>query len=204
MEKEILNEKLMSGIKFSQSDLSFNQQGMLTPSQIQSLKESVYFSKSTNNKLWLGIMGGGALIYLTRQDFDSFSWISLAWIGGFMAFYYLIFKFFNGSKLKKLEEGKIPVEKIQGKIHAFQDAEAASGASLGQYGGIVKSATSFAGMNFADYSHVVQVGEKKFYTTKNIQEAFQEGQNYDVYFIRTAKVEYQNILHGVIVSAEVI
>lgn len=197
------DEKLLSGIKFTRDDLSFNKQGMLTPSQIETLKNSIHFSQSTTSRMWLYIMGGGILIYFFQGGWSNFSFQSLFTIALVMGGYYLIFMLFNGSKLKKLEQGKIPVEKIEGVVHIFQDVEAASGAKLGQYGNLVTSASRFAGMNLSDYSYVVQVGEKKIYTTKNIHEAFEEGKSYRLYYIRTYKTEYNNIMYGtVIVSAE--
>lgn len=198
------NEKLQTGIKFTKTDLSMNKQGMLSPTQIQTLKDTDYFNGSKTNKLIIGIAIGGVGLGFAKEGMHFFSWqMILAYLGMFGIMYggyYLYAK----TNLKKLEEGKLAVEKIQGKINPFYDEKVAnSGSSMGQYSGVVSTATSFAGIKYGDYAYVLEIGGKKLYTQKAVFDAFEKDKEYAIYFARMSKREYQNMIHGaVIVSAE--
>lgn len=199
-----MNEKLMQGIRFGKNDLRMNKQGVLTPAQIELLKTNTYFNKSKNGKLLLGIGGIAVLLLFSQVGLKLFTLEILLPFVGIVGFYLLIFLFYGKRASKKLESGRMPVEKSEGVVNAFYDEKVVERTASMQHGAAVQQAMRFAGMNSADYAYVVQVGEKKFYCSKDIHDAFESGRAYTVYFIRAVKREYQNIIMGVIVSAEVI
>lgn len=193
----------MQGIKFTKDDLSFNKQGMLTPSQIQTLKDSDTFNGSKMSKLVIGIAIGGFLLGIGREGAHVFSLNFILPFLGMFAIMYFGLSLYNKNNLKKLMEGKLLVEKIHGKINPSHDEKIANASSMGQYSGVIKTATNFAGINYADYAYVLEIGGKKLYVNKAIHDAFERQHEYVIYFVRTSKREYQNMLHGaVIVSAE--
>lgn len=203
MGKEALNEKLMQGIRFGKDDLQMNKQGVLTPAQIELLKTSVYFNKSKNGKLLLGIGVIAVLLLFSQVGLKLFTLQILLPLVGIVGLYFLIFYFYGKRTSEKLESGRMPVEKSEGVVNAFYDEKVVERTAAMEHGAAVQQAMRFAGLNTADYSYVVQVGEKKFYCSKDVHDAFESGEAYTVYFIRAAKKEYQNIVSGVIVSAEV-
>ena len=90
-------------------------------------------------------------------------------------------------------------------MNSFHDEKIANASVGGQYSGVVKTATNFAGINYGDYAYVLELNGKKINTNKAIFEAFEKDKEYMIYFVRTSKTEYQNTLHGaIIVSAEAI
>lgn len=204
MNQEELNEKLMKGIRFGKDDLQMNKQGMLTPTQIEMLKTGIYFSKSKNAKLLLGIGGASLLLFFTQVGFKMFNTQVLLSFGGVIGLYLLIFYFYGNRNSKKLESGRIVVEKLEGIVNTFYDEKVIEKTASMEYGATVQQAMRFAGMNYGDYVYVVQVGEKKFYSAQDVHDAFDSGRAYSVYYIRNAKKEYQNIIMGVIVSAELL
>lgn len=204
MDKEALNEKLMQGIRFGEDDLRMNKQGVLTPAQIEVLKTSMYFNKSKNGKLLLGMGVIVVLLLFSQVGLKMFNPEFLLPLVGMVGFYFLIFYFYGKHASKKLESGRMPVEKSEGVVNAFYDEGLVERTASMEHGAAVQQAMRFAGMNSADYAYVVQVGEKKFYCSKDIHDAFESGRAYSVYFVRAAKREYGKIISGVIVSAEVL
>lgn len=204
MQHQEINEKLRQRLKFTKDDLNINKQGILSAAQIETVKTLSYFNKSKSNKLIIGIAAGGMLLAIAKGAGEGLSTIAIICMVAFIGIAYLLYILYNNYKHKKLEEGKIKVEVLQGKVTLFYDNTTANNPYKGQYGGIVSSANEFAGIKPSDYAYVVQIGKKKIYTTKDIYEAFENDKVYNVYFIRPYKSEYKNIIiSAVIVSAEV-
>lgn len=202
-DKEMLTDQLHSGLQFTKDDLFMNRQGMMTPSQIERAKQSIHFDQRKMGKVWLGLILAGVLMVLARNATISLSWSTLWILGGVFLLYALLFYFYAIYPSQKLRRGKLKVEVLKGQVNLSHDDYFSQQNVSGLYAGVFK--TMSGEYNAADHAYVVQVGEKRIYTTKSVHDAFENGVEYSVYFIRANKAEYNHSIYGAtLLSAEVL
>lgn len=199
MDNEVLSDKLHTGLQFTKDDLFMNRQGMMTPSQIERAKHGIYFNPNIGAKIWIAFIFFTVIIFLTRNEWNGFSLETALMIVPIFLVYGWIYYLYSVRPRRQLQQGKLKVESLSGQVKLHYDE-----AVLNQ--SVPPGANKFVPSNYspADFAYVVQVGEKKIYTTKSAYEAFENGRHYTLYFIRATKTEYNQIIYGaMILSAEV-
>ena len=197
-----MNEKLQKDIQFTKDDLFMNRQGKLSPAQIERLKKGM-FDPSKWNRFIVGLMVGGGILLAFRDGLQVLNWQFIISYIVFCGIFYFFYSFYFKRNAKKLEQGSYKVEALEGVVTIPSDNNTSVFSSMSQYGSAISMGERFSGINLNENAFVLQINEKKVYTTKNIQGAFENGRRYRVYLLKANYKEYQNILYGaMVVSAE--
>lgn len=196
-----VNQKLKNVLQFNEHDLKLNRVGIISPAQIERVGGNL-FDVTKWKRFIIGLMVGAFFISIAKEGFSRVNLQFVLMYIGFCIAGYFVFSYYFKNNANKLREGKYPVESIEGVVTLPENSNGSFN-SLNQYGSAISMAERFSGINLAANNYLVQVGEKKIYTTQAIHDAFEVGRNYKIYLLRSVKQERQNILYGaVIIAAE--
>lgn len=174
----------MQQLIFTPEDISLNRQGILSQTQIERVKNHVFFSKKKNIKLWLafGVIIG---IFMVIREVPLNVWpYALVLLSLYPLAHFIQIQL----RINKLIKGKIPVQSIRGIVDIFYDEDIlkmVSKIGITPAGSMINTTANLAGINSAGFCYCIKVSDKRFYVDEETYNLFEKGKEYIIYYIRT-------------------